>query len=156
SAARAALALLLALASRHFTASQYPRHRASASASSRTKSFSSIWICIVHSQRCSSRLPDLVLVQPSIPVQPRLRARDEFPAFSEPLRIAAHSRPEVLQDLVSLGVESLSGPRPLCSGSAHPPRVQGPEFVEAIRSALARVFFSVLFCICSVLYLVRF
>src|SRR5690606_35237869 len=46
SAARAALALLLALASRHFTASQYPRHCASASASSRTKSFSSICICM--------------------------------------------------------------------------------------------------------------
>src|SRR5690606_28486200 len=93
---------------------------------------SSIWICIVH-------LPDLALVQPSIPVQPLLRVRDELPAFSEPLRIAAHSRPEVLQDLVRRAVESLSGPRPLCSGFAYPPRVQGPEFVEAIRSALARV-----------------
>src|SRR5690606_6788019 len=97
---------------------------------------------------CSIRAPDLVLVQPAIPVQPRLRVRDEFPAFSEPLRIAAHSRPEVLQDLVSLGVESLSGPRPLCSGFAYPPRVQGPEFVEAIRSALARVFFLLCVCVC--------
>src|SRR5690606_11345446 len=101
---------------------------------------------------CSIRAPDLVLVHPALPVQPRLRVRDEFPAFSEPLRIAAHSRPEVFQDLVGLGVEPLSGPHPLCSGFAYPPRVRGPEFVEAIGSALARVFFSALFCICSVLF----